>query len=192
MKVIPRHATSKSAVDSPFPAYTSSLVSFARGYDRARLATGATEWLFDSRRDTDDDLSKSTIGEYAQERLELLRVQLQPMGDALEEMVIAQSRPHLEIARDASGTLIVPPCVHAMMGSIEMPTFFYTDEADALAKGEAYRDTHYLILWADDCHLLSKAYPRAFFEVWWSLWWRDAIALVERPDYGWAVCHNEL
>lgn len=164
MKAIATQGTRKSAQDSPFPAYTHSLVSFARGYDRARLASGATEWLFDSRCDTDDDLSKSTIGEYAQERLQLLRVQLQPMGDALEEMVIIQSRPHLEIARDASGTLIIPACVHTMMASIEMPTFFYTDEADALAKGAAYRDTHYLILWADDCHLLPKAYPRAFFE----------------------------
>jgi hypothetical protein len=192
MNPLSQNVPNVPTLETQFPEYTRALVSFARGYDRARLATGATEWLFNFRRGTDDDFSKSVIGEFAEERLQLLSAQLQPMGDALADMVIAQSRPHLEIVRDASGALIFPPCVHAMMECIEMPTFFYDGEADALAKGQAYRDTHYLILWADDCHLLPKRYPRAFVEVWWSLWWRDAVALVEQPDYGWTVCHNEL
>lgn len=192
MNVIPTYATDKSGAEAGFPAYTNSLVSFARSYDRARLSTGATEWLFDTRRGTDDDLSTSVIGAYALERLQLLNAQLEPMGTALEDMVIAESRPALEVTRDPSGTLMFPTCVRAMMDCIETPAFFYTDEADALAKGQVYRDTHYLILWADDCHLLPKTYPKAFFEVWWSLWWRDAVALDERPEYGWHVCHNEL
>ncbi|MDO5947993.1 hypothetical protein [Burkholderia cepacia] len=190
------HVPVESAIAATpeLPDYSPTLVSLARSYDRARMATAATEWLLADLRGTDEDPSSSVIGEFAEERVSLLRAQLDPMGEALEDLVIAQSLPWLEISRDSSGVLDFPESVREMMDCIEMPAFFYKegDEADALAKGSAYRDSHYLILWVGDCHLLPKSYPKAFFEVWWSLWWRNAVALEEKPGYGWLVHHNEL
>lgn len=172
------------------PTYSDTLVDLARSHDRARMAAHASRWL------VDDDQDQGVLGRWADSRLELLEQHLDRMGRAITSLIVAETRDCFEVGTDADGDLILPPRVVELLSPYEMPALFYMSlhesEADVLAKTAHLRGEYYLILDEGDVHILPKAYPLSFVEVWWPRYFRDPLVLVDRPEYGWLSYGHEL
>ncbi|WP_205804519.1 hypothetical protein [Burkholderia sp. Ac-20365] len=176
-----------------YPEYSTGLIDLARAYDRARLSVHPSSWLMEHLATDAEQFVRGDGGleDWTETRLRLLERHADRMGKAVEALIAAESASHFEVVPYPEGGLRVPAEIHALLGPSERPAFFYQTDDEALENAAAYRDTHHLIFYEGDGHVVSKECPAAVIEIWWPRLWLDPLVLDEKPGYGWTgYCHE--
>lgn len=193
-------ASSMSAPTATLPEYTPALVDLARAYDCAALAVKASLWHLASLRDDVEHFQEGddSLSDWTRVRIALLEDQLVGMADAINGMIVAESKPWFEIVTGSGPGIWMPAEVELLLEPYSEAAFYYRGHEEGLAKAQEYLVDHYVILFEGNAYTLPRSYPKSFIEIWWRrYWWNMSsatfyeMAMVENPAYGWDCYGHE-